>query len=141
MTSRVPHAGLPESLNNCVLTLDKNGGYLHFLQPSATVEVQGVVSSYQYHRPNSGFKAAVDVVPVGGTLAKGYCTVRHEITLTGEPTATDREVHYRVQDKGFMEPCSSASGTILSPVLVAEAGATLVCPRTDEPWFRSRNPM
>ncbi len=140
MASRVPTAGLPESLNNCVLTLDGDGGYLHFLQPSATVEVQGVVGSYQYHRP-TGAGAAVDVVPVGGSLAQGYCTVRHELALTGEPTATDREVRYRVHDRGFMEPCSTARGKVLSPVLVAEANATLACPRAKEPWFRSRNPM
>jgi hypothetical protein len=140
MARRVPNAGLPESLNNCVLTLDGGGGYMHFLQPSATVEVQGIIGSYQYRRPN-GVDAAVDVVPVGGSLAQGYCTVRHELALTGSATATEREVHYRVHDRGFMTPCSTASGRLLSPVLVAEADATLACPRSQEPWFRSRNPM
>ena len=139
MTSRVPWVGLPESLNNCVLTLDRSGDYLHFLQPSSTVESKGLVSSFQYHRPASVGTAAVDVVPIGGALADGYCTVRHELELLEPATSTDRQVYYRVRDTGYMEPCSTASGKILSPVLVAQANATLACPRATEPWFRAPN--
>lgn len=139
MATRVPEAGLPESLNNCVLTLDGSNDYLHFLQPSSTVESKGVVSSYQYHRPTGLDSAAVDIVPIGGYLASGFCTVRHQLDLIGKPSATDNEVKYRVRDTGFMEPCSTANRKILSPVLVASANATLSCPRADEPWFRVPN--
>jgi hypothetical protein len=140
MATRVPEAGLPGSLNNCVLTLDGDKGYMHFLQPSATVEIQGVVSSFHYHRP-PGDVAAIDVLPIGGSLARGYCTVRHELELMGAPTATNKEVRYRVKDTGYLEPCSTAAGKILSPVLVAQAVATLACPRATEPWFRAPNPL
>lgn len=123
--------GLPQSLHDCVLTLDDSagGGHLHFLQPSSTVEVKGVVSSYQY-RPIADNSAEIDVVPVGGSLGNGYCTVRHELELTAKPTSSAKEVTYRVQDTGVMEPCSTADGRILSPVVVMpRAEATLACPR------------
>lgn len=119
-----------------MLTIDDNGGYLSFLQPSSTVEVQGVVGSYQYHRPTNGKEALVNVVPVGGSLGKGFCTVRHELSLEGPPSATESSVIYRVRDRGYLEPCSTAQGKILSPMLVASAGATLECPRAKEPWYR-----
>lgn len=137
MATRVPNVGLPDSLNNCVLTLDGSNDYLHFLQPSATVETKGVVSSYQYNRPTGLDSASIYIVPIGGHLGSDFCTVTHQLDLIGKPSATYNQVKYRVRDTGFMEPCSTADRKILSPVLVASADATLVCPRAEEQWFRA----
>ena len=137
MVSQVSESGFPGSLNNCVLTLDESGGYLRFLQHSSSVESKGLVSSYQYNHHDGQTKAEVNVVPIGGSLAKGFCTIRHHLELLGEPITTDSEVRYRLRDTASMEPCSTAQRQILSPVLVAKATtATLACPRAEEPWYR-----
>ncbi len=128
-----PSQGLPASLNNCVLWLPGDEGYLHFLQPSATVESQGLVASFQYH-PRGPDAARVEVVPQGGALGSGFCTVRHELELQ-KATVDERSVRYAVRDTGSLQPCSTVAGRILSPVVSAATEATLVCPRERQPWF------
>lgn len=113
---------LPTTLNNCVLSLG-DGGHMKFLQPSATVEVNGVVVSYRYE-PSAG---TIDLVPIGGKLGD-FCTVEHTLSPTGPAWIDDSVINYPVRDIGKMIPCSSANRAVIPPSKAATTAAILRCP-------------
>ena len=137
MATRVPLAGLPHSLNSCVLR-GSGGEYLEFVQPSGTVAVQNgkTIGSYTYERDTSGLRAVASLSPLGGTFGGAFCYVRHELELVGAPRATADEVFYDVIDKGAMHACTTAQRKVLEEPVQAQIKAQLQCPRAKEPWFR-----
>lgn len=104
--------GLPPSLKNCSLAVGPGPRFLQFLVPSNLVRSGDVTSSFQYHRP-IGSQAMIDVIPMGGTLGKDVCTVRHDITLSGKPSLVvlpdgSQGRQYPIVDAGSMQRCSGA---------------------------------
>lgn len=118
-------SSLPETLSHCILKLPNDAGFLQFMRESSTVQIGGVVSSFQYTRNEGGKDAVIEIVPIGGSLG-GNCTVRHELSLLSQRTDAN-SVTFLVQDKGTLFPCSTQNRKIISPILKASVEATLSC--------------
>lgn len=124
--------GLPRSLKNCSLAVGPEPKFLQFLAQSNLVRSGKVASSFQYHRPTFS-EAQIDVVPMGNSLGKDFCTVRHNINLTGEPSIVElpdgsKGRLYPIIDRGSMQQCSPASNRQTMPSIPTHPmSGVLVC--------------